>query len=175
LLGEHQDDICVKQFPAIQNASSEILAQGDLLKRVITGVRDARNKNNIKPRETITLYVHSENDGSYKTFEPLLRKQVNAKEFFYTTESVSGAVIVAVEKDKFFIEAEQETDTSGLKAGLEKDLAYQRNFLTSVQKKLSNKRFVENAKPEVVELEKKKQADAEARIKTIEESLQNLD
>jgi len=57
---------------------------------------------------------------------------------------------------------------------LEKDLAYQKNFLQSVQKKLSNERFVQSAKPEVVEMERKKQADAEARIKTLEESLQNL-
>ena len=57
---------------------------------------------------------------------------------------------------------------------MEKDLAYQKNFLLSVQKKLSNERFVQNAKPEIVELERKKQADAEARIKTIEESLQHL-
>jgi valyl-tRNA synthetase len=61
-----------------------------------------------------------------------------------------------------------------LKEELLKDLEYQKNFLTSVQKKLSNERFVQNAKPEVVEFEKKKQADAEARIKTIEESLSNL-
>jgi valyl-tRNA synthetase len=55
-----------------------------------------------------------------------------------------------------------------------KDLAYQQGFLQSVMKKLSNERFVQNAKPEVVDMEKKKQADAEARIKTIEESLKSL-
>ncbi|HVX25731.1 MAG TPA: hypothetical protein VHB70_05285, partial [Parafilimonas sp.] len=54
------------------------------------------------------------------------------------------------------------------------DLEYQKNFLQSVEKKLSNERFVQNAKPEVVELERKKKADAEARIKTLEESLANL-
>ena len=61
-----------------------------------------------------------------------------------------------------------------LKDELLKDLTHQQNFLQSVLKKLSNERFVQNAKPEVVELERKKLADAEARIKTIEESLQNL-
>ena len=65
-------------------------------------------------------------------------------------------------------------DISARKDELLKDLEYQRNFLTSVQKKLSNERFIQNAKAEVVELERKKQADAEARIKTIEESLQKL-
>ncbi|HYJ64755.1 MAG TPA: hypothetical protein VEV62_13495, partial [Parafilimonas sp.] len=65
-------------------------------------------------------------------------------------------------------------DTTDQREKLMKDLEHQKNFLQSVQKKLSNERFVQNAKPEVVELERKKQADAEARIKTLEESLQNL-
>ena len=55
-----------------------------------------------------------------------------------------------------------------------KDLAHLERFLTSVEKKLSNERFVQNAKPEVVETEKKKKADAEAKIKAIKESLQSL-
>jgi valyl-tRNA synthetase len=57
---------------------------------------------------------------------------------------------------------------------LEKELEYQKGFLLSVEKKLSNERFVQNAKPEVIELERKKKADAEAKIKAIEESLAAL-
>ena len=82
--------------------------------------------------------------------------------------------MVAVEKDRFFIETEVQIDAAALKAELLKDLDYQKNFLASVIKKLSNERFVQNAKPEVVELERRKQADAEARIGTIEESLKHL-
>jgi valyl-tRNA synthetase len=81
---------------------------------------------------------------------------------------------VAIEKDKFYIESERKADTETIRTELLKDLEHQRGFLQSVIKKLGNERFVANAKPEVVELEKKKQADAEARIKTIEESLANL-
>jgi valyl-tRNA synthetase len=83
--------------------------------------------------------------------------------------------VIAVEKDKFFLETKKALDTSALKEELLKDLEYQNNFLHSVLKKLNNERFILNAKPEIVALERKKQADAEARIKTIEESLQNLD
>jgi valyl-tRNA synthetase len=61
-----------------------------------------------------------------------------------------------------------------MKASLEKDLAYEQNFLASVMKKLSNEKFVQNAKLEVIALERKKQTDAEARISTIEESLKTL-
>ena len=81
---------------------------------------------------------------------------------------------MAIEKDKFFIESEREIDTASLKDELLKDLAHQKGFLITVMKKLSNERFVQNAKPEVVAIEQKKKADAEARIKTIEESLETL-
>ncbi len=92
----------------------------------------------------------------------------------FTKEAVANTIVVAVEKDKFFIETNQQLDAVVLKEELLKDLEHQQRFLESVLKKLSNERFVSNAKPEVVALENKKQSDAEARIKVIEESLLNL-
>ena len=65
-------------------------------------------------------------------------------------------------------------DTSAQKEQLLKDLEYQKGFLISVEKKLSNERFVQNAKPEVVEIERRKKADAEQKIRAIEESLAGL-
>ena len=85
-----------------------------------------------------------------------------------------GTIVVAVEKDKFYLKSSQVLDTSGLKETLLKDLAHQQGFLDTVVKKLGNERFVQNAKPEVVAIEQKKKADAEARIKVIEESLAGL-
>ena len=67
-----------------------------------------------------------------------------------------------------------EIDITSQKISLEKDLQHLRGFLESINKKLSNERFVSNAKPEVVDLEKRKKADAEAKIRAIEESLANL-
>jgi len=87
---------------------------------------------------------------------------------------VANSIVVAVEKEKFYIETGKELDTTTLKADLLKDLEHQKNFLVSVEKKLRNEKFVQNAKPEVLMLEQKKKADAEARIKTIEESLSTI-
>jgi valyl-tRNA synthetase len=70
--------------------------------------------------------------------------------------------------------AELMVDVAALKNELLKDMEYQKRFIESVMKKLSNDKFLQNAKPEVVALERKKKADAEARIKTIEESLTSL-
>jgi valyl-tRNA synthetase len=168
------DDLCMKQFESIKTSDKTILQEGELLKKVISAIRDARNKNQIKPKESIKLYIQAEATDNYKAIENILSKQVNSEEINYSKENIANAIVVAVEKDKFFIETTKQVDTSALKEELLQDLEYQNNFLNSVLKKLSNERFVQNAKPEVVALERKKQADAEARIKTIEESLQNL-
>lgn len=174
LLKDQQDDICVKQFTTVSKANKTILEEGDILKKVISAIRDARNKNQIKPKDIIKLHIQTDSAEEYQPIENILSKQVNAEKISFVSEAVANSIVVAVEKDKFFIETEKELDAAALKDELLKDLTYQQNFLQSVLKKLSNERFVQNAKPEVVELERKKQADAEARIKTIQESLQNL-
>ncbi len=174
LLNEQKDDLCVKQNQPIKSVNDEITAAGELLKNVISALRDARNKNQLKPKETIKLHIQSENISSYQAIEKILAKQVNAEETKFTTEPIANSIVVAIEKDKFFIETEKVLDATTLRAELLKDLEYQTKFLQSVTSKLSNERFVQNAKPEVVDFERKKQADAVARIKTIEESLGNL-
>lgn len=173
-LNEREDDICIKQQSITSNPESEILNQGKLLKEVITAIRDARNKNQFKPKDEIILHLQTDDAKMYQSINSILAKQINAKQINIVTDSVANTIVVAVEKDKFYIESEKQLDTTTLKTDLLKDLDHQKNFLQSVLKKLSNERFVQNAKPEVIALEKKKQADAEARIKTIEESLSNL-
>jgi valyl-tRNA synthetase len=174
LLRDKDIDLCVRQFDLIKEVDATMLANGALLKNVISALRDARNKNGLKPKETIKLYIQSGNNRSYKQIESILGKQVNAETVSYVKEAVANTTVVAVEKDKFYIESERQVDTEALKTELLKDLEHQKGFLQSVLKKLGNERFIANAKAEVVELERKKQADAEARIKTIEESLTNL-
>ncbi len=174
LISSKQDDLCNKIEAPVRQANPEIVAGGELLKQVISALRDARNKNQLKPKDTITLHIQTPNTATYKAIESILCKQINATSIEYTNSSVDNAIVVAVEKDKFFIGTSMELDATALKATLLADLAYQKGFLESVTKKLSNERFVQNAKPEVVELEQRKQADAIARIATIEESLQSL-
>ena len=169
------DDICVKlELPMNQSSigQSSILNDGLLLKNVITAIRDARNKNNLKPKDTIKLFIQAEDISSYKKFENILAKQVNAETVSYTDETIAGSIAISFEKDKFFLQSDQQQDTAIVKAELQKELEYQLRFLESVEKKLGNERFVQNAKPEVVELERKKKADAEARIKTIREMME---
>ncbi|MBU9935574.1 MAG: valine--tRNA ligase [Ferruginibacter sp.] len=174
LLEERKDDLCIMQFVQAKPADKKILLQGELLKQVITTIRDARNRNQLKPKEIIRLYIETASPESYSSIKDILSKQVNAGEISFVHEAVANSIVVAVEKEKFYIETGKELDTTTLKADLLKDLEHQKNFLVSVEKKLRNEKFVQNAKPEVLALEQKKKADAEARIKTIEESLSTI-
>lgn len=167
------DDLVIKQYTSIQSADKNILAQGESLKQAITAIRDARTKNNIKLKEPIELFLHS-NQLSLQDAAHILVKQVNAQSLSVTSQPIAGAIPVVSDKDKFYLKTESAIDHSSQKEQLQKDLEYLKGFLVSVDKKLGNEKFVKNAKPEVVALEQKKRADAEARIRTIEESLAQM-
>ena len=168
------DDLCVKTYNSFGKVDETVLKAGQLLQNVISTLRDARNKNQIKPKDAIELHIQTENNKPYQTIQNILAKQINANAIQYTQESVAASIVVALEKDKFYIVANQAIDTAGLKENLLKDLAHQQSFLASVEKKLTNEKFVQNAKPEVLAIEQKKKTDALARIQTIEESLAQL-
>jgi valyl-tRNA synthetase len=173
-LKEQKDDLTVKQLPAIVTPNNSILKNGVLLKEVITAIRDARNKNQLKPKDSIRLHIQTKYINIYKAIENILSKQVNAESVSYISNTVANSITVVVQKDKFFMETTTVLDTASQKEQLQKDLDYLKGFLVSVEKKLSNERFVQNAKPEVIDIERKKKADAEAKIKVIEESLAQL-
>lgn len=173
-LAERKDDLCGRQYETAKAADQTILRNAAVLKDVITGLRDVRNKQQIKPKETITLHIQAENEEVYKSIESILAKQVNAKSISFVKDAVANSITSVIGKDKFYIETEQPMDTGKQKADLEKELAHLKGFLVSVEKKLGNEKFVANAKPEVIALEQKKKADAEAKIKIIEDSLSQI-
>ncbi|MCZ2222858.1 MAG: valine--tRNA ligase [Chitinophagales bacterium] len=173
-LQNREDDLTIKQINPNNKFSTEILQQGELLKKTITALREAKAKNQIKPKDIIKLSIQTTTTNNYSFIENILKKQINADTINYVQDSVANTIVIAIENEKFFIEAEKEIDSAALKAELEKDLQYQKGFLESIMKKLNNERFVQNAKPEIIANEQKKKADCEARIKTIEESLAAL-
>jgi valyl-tRNA synthetase len=173
-LKTQSEDLCVKLYTPNTNENKEVLNAGSLLQNVISTLRDARNKNQIKPKDAIELHIQTTNNAPYQSIQNILAKQINASSIAYTSSTVASSIVVALEKDKFYIVANQAIDTASLKENLLKDLAHQQGFLQSVDKKLLNEKFVQNAKPEVLAVEQKKKADALARIQTIEESLAQL-
>lgn len=176
LLRDRKDgnDLIVKQLPVYDGLNKDTLKNGAKLKQLITAVRDARNKNQLKPKDSIKLWVDTEHHSFYEIVQDILRRQVNAENLGHTSEAKQGTISVVVDTDKLYIEADAAVDASVQKEKLQKELDYLQGFLKSVDKKLSNERFVQNAKPEIVEVERNKKADAEAKIKAIEESLSLL-
>lgn len=174
LLADRTDDLCMKQFAAVTTADSGILRKAVVLKEAISTIRDARNKSQIKPKEEIVLHIQTEQVDLFKSVSPVLSKQVNATSISFTAQSIPQTIAVVAGMEKFYIETQAPINTAGQKEELIKEKEYLRGFLLSVEKKLGNERFVQNAKPEVVALEQKKKADAEAKLKVIEESLAAL-
>ncbi len=173
-LQERKDDLVVKQFSAQKKADEAILQTGEKLKEAITAIRDTRNRNQLKPKDTIKLFIQTDDRNTYQSIEKLLAKQVNAEFVSFTQESITGAITLVVGKDKFYIQSTTTVDTTVQKQQLQKELEYLKGFLASVDKKLSNEKFVQNAKPEVIVIERKKKEDAELKIKVILETLTSL-
>jgi valyl-tRNA synthetase len=174
LLDNRKDDLCVRQYSTLKSPDANVLKGGAILKDVITGLRDARNKSKIRQKDEVKLYVITDDTELYKSFYHILAKQVNANTIAFNTEALGHSISVVIGKDKFFIETAGPIDNSEQREGMMKELKHLEGFLQSVDKKLSNERFMQNAKPEVVALEKKKRADAETKIRVIRESLANL-
>ncbi len=169
------DDLIVKQLAVPQTPDAGVLKYGSMLQELITAVRDTRNKNLLKPKDTIKLWIDTSHHAFYEGVQDILRRQVNAENIGFTTEARPGCISIVVQTDKLYIEAAAATiDTEAQKAQMQKDIIYFKGFIESLDKKLMNEKFVANAKPEVIANERKKRADAEAKIQTLEESLSLL-
>ncbi|MEO8415841.1 MAG: valine--tRNA ligase [Ginsengibacter sp.] len=174
LLQDRDDDLVVKQFSNVEPPEVEILLQGARLKEIITAIRDARNKHNIRPKDTIKLFIEASDEKSYADITSILAKQANAESISFTRQPETSFITIVSGKEKIYIEAQIEVDVIAQKEKLLKDLDYLKGFLNTINRKLSNDRFVQNAKADVIELERKKKSDAEAKILVIEQSLSSI-
>ena len=152
-------------------AGSQILAEIEELKAIVAGVRNARASKNIPPKEALTLCFEGADRYGYSD---LLKKLANVAISSQMSEISSNTSKFIVGTTEFAIPMDQFINVDEEIKKLEADLAHQQGFLRGVMAKLSNERFVQNAKPEVVALEQKKKSDAEARIAALEESLKAL-
>ncbi|HEU5290111.1 MAG TPA: valine--tRNA ligase, partial [Cyclobacteriaceae bacterium] len=126
----------------------------------------------ISPKESFKL--HKKTDGKdLKLFWPIVQKLSNISEVYSSPEKPQG-VTCLVGTAEFTIQMEGKIDAAKERETILKDIEYQRGFMASVDKKLSNEKFVNGAPPQVLEMERKKKADAEAKIKALEESLARL-
>jgi valyl-tRNA synthetase len=165
------DDLCIATLSPGATPDAALLEKGNTLKALITSVRDARVRQQIKPKDPIELFLPEAQQAELQDLEHVLRRQCFAKSIQYASDAVSGAIAFRVDKLQCFFITEQAVDTGRQREQLLKEKEYLLGFLNSVEKKLGNERFVQNAKPEVVALEQKKRDDTLEKLKIVEENL----
>jgi valyl-tRNA synthetase len=171
---DEKDCIIVAQWPAVASTNTAILKHFEVVMEVITNIRNLRKQKNISPKEKLQVFEKVNQGEQIKTYDGIIIKLCNLSSFEYTNAKVENAFSFNLHHAEFYIPLTQNIDVTAEKERLSKDLDYNKGFLKSVQSKLANEKFVANAKPEMVENERKKQADAEAKIKAIEEQLASL-
>jgi valyl-tRNA synthetase len=165
------DDLCIKQFTAEQTFDTVLLEKGEKLRLFLTVGREFRQQQQLKNSEAISrLIIPKEIFGADESLYAIIQKQLNCSLIEYSTGPISnepGLQMLAFLSYQIAIESPKRVDESKRKEELEKELIYYKEFLETLTKKLSNERFVKNAKPEVVDLEKKKKTDTEEKIAAI--------
>ena len=165
-------DCCiVAQLPIYGKINTQLLAEVELVKQLVGQLRNIRQKNNIKDKEKIDVSVKENPTAPYEHYQAIISKLANVGAFNFVKDKVIGAVSFMVSTDEFFVPLSQNADPVAECARLQKDRDHFIGFLKSVNSKLSNERFMNNAKPEIIEGELKKKADAEAKLRIIEEGL----
>jgi valyl-tRNA synthetase len=176
LFGERAATDCciVANLPAIGEIDTQLLTGVETIKQLVTEVRNVRNSKQLKPKDKLPLAIKANSAIDYQAYESIITKLANLESVEYTNDKISGATAFMVGTDEFFVALQQNIDVDAEHERLTAELAYLQGFLKSVNAKLQNERFVQNAKPEIVDNELKKKADAETKIAIVEEGLAAL-
>ena len=167
------DDIIVASMPAAKPFDEKNLRAFEKAGQIILGIRNLRKEKNIPNKELLVLKVREGENADCK-FYPVVSKLGNLSSIETVSDKPDGVIVFTVGSQEYYVPLSESVDVEAEIKKIEEELKYTNGFLKSVQKKLSNERFVNNAPAAVVEKEKQKQADAEARMKVLEEQLKGL-
>ena len=165
--------ICVATWPKADSISQTFSGEFGHFSEVVSAVRTVRKDNNIANKESIVLKVSAE-QGYSKMFDSLVQHLCNVSAIEEVSEKPGNSFTFIVNGVEYFIPFTENVDVEAEKKKLEEELNYTRGFLKSVEAKLSNERFVNNAPAQVLETERKKQSDAQSKIRLLEEKLSTL-
>ena len=168
-----KDALIVASWPTAKPINETLISEFDFASEVISGIRTIRKEKNIAFKDAIGFSVIN-NEKSSTTFDAIIQKMGNLEAIEYVDEAVEGALTFRVKSNEYFVPMVGAIDVEAEIKKLTEELNYTEGFLKSVQKKLSNDRFVNNAPEQVVASEKKKEADALAKIETIKASLASM-
>lgn len=168
-----QEALVIASYPTQTTYDSKIIADFEFTTEVISGIRTIRKEKNIPFRDQIELkLINNEKTAAY--FDPIITKLGNISALKYVDGAVNGALTFRVKSNEYFVPIAGNINIEEEIEKLTTELEYTKGFLASVDKKLSNERFVAGAPEQVIAIEKKKQADALAKIATLEQSIASL-
>jgi valyl-tRNA synthetase len=165
-----EEALVIAQQKKEESFNEENIKGFETTKELISGVRNYRQSKGISPREAVELFT---NASSFDN-EAVAKKLANVSEIHFADKTDKPSFTFLVGATEVSIPLSENLDLGEEKAKTEEELKYLKGFLVSVEKKLSNEKFVANAKPEIVENERKKQKDAQDKIAILEEKLKSL-
>ncbi|MBL7808127.1 MAG: valine--tRNA ligase [Saprospiraceae bacterium] len=172
------DDCCAQQYPKPGKSDIQLIARVEAAKNIITGIRDIRNQNQVKPRDPLAVVAQDslavQELFAQEGLQEMVMKMAVLKSFDCSSNEPQNAKSFISGTDKFYVELNQTIDVAAERKKLTEELEYQRGFIQSIENKLSNERFVNSAPAAVVENERKKLSDGQARIQILEDSLSKL-
>lgn len=169
-----KDCIIVAEYPKVEAFDEKITKEFATVQQIISEIRAIRNSKGISPKVELPLAI-SNTDVDFAKYQESIIKLANISELSFVQEKVTGALSFLAGKTECYVQlAADNIDVEAERERITKEIEYLKGFLVSVDKKLSNERFVQNAKPEIIQNERNKKADAEAKITILEESLANL-
>ncbi|MBT4868809.1 MAG: valine--tRNA ligase [Polaribacter sp.] len=168
-----EEALIIAKYPAQKEFDEQIINDFNFTSDIISGVRTIRKDKNISFKDPINLFVVAQEQSS-KRFDMVIQKLTNIEEINYVSEKVEGASF-RVKSNEYFVPISIENiDIEAEIKKLDAELKRAEGFLFGIKKKLSNERFVSNAPEQVIKIERKKEADTEAKIETIKRSLSSL-
>jgi len=172
---EEGESLMVSSMPVPEGADLDLLGRFEDVKEVITQVRSIRKDKNIGPREALELFVRpSENSQYHQDMEAVVLKLANLSTVGQVDEDPGDTISFIVKNVEYFVPVGFNVNPEEELAKLLEELKYTKGFMNSVQKKLANEQFVQNAPKQVVEKEKQKLADAEGKIGVLEAQISRL-
>ena len=172
------EDCIISAWQTGREFDAELLKDVEFTQAVISNIRDIRGKNQLKQKEELTVFVQSSDAAkaflANDNLMALLMRLGYLASIEVTENEPDSTVAFVTGAEKFFVKIEKEIDVEAERERLTAELDRAKKFLIGVTKKLSNERFVNNAPDAVVAKEKQKLADGEARVKSLEESLEKL-
>lgn len=169
---ESTDSLMVNTWP-VEERAADVVQEFESYKKLISEIRTIRKDKNISFKDQLELKVIADQSASTR-YDAVVIKLTNLKNIEYVNTKVENSLSFVLGANEYFIPFAEEVDVAAEKNKLKEEINYQEGFLNAVEKKLSNSRFVDNAPEQIVANEKKKQADAQAKIEVLKKQLASL-